>query len=287
MAALDQVQTSLPRWVVLRALVVACRLHNGLACAFLAGAGLLHGGQVVSPESVVAISVAILLLAASSHLVNDIIDLQADRTNRPGRPLPRGLLSLSLVGTVASVFLAAGLLVGLLFWSRWWFWWIFWSVTGPGYSLLAKGRRWLAPVWTATVIASCYLPGAGSDGLGARDLAVGLVIWYFLFFREFVKSLEDTPGDSLAGYQTLAGGSLDSPVGLVLLALPLLAVGAVVVFGGLAGRWGHLAGAAFLVFLVAALLALPISRRRQGHLSGSFLKLGAFSGLGVLLATTL
>lgn len=179
----------------------------------------------------------------------------------------------------AALMLASGLSVGLLLVPSWWGWWLFWSVAGPGYSLVAKGRGWLAPGWTALVIASCYLPGAAADGLQITDAFVFLMVVHFLFLREYVKALEDGRGDGAAGYRTLAGSRWDNRHGLALLASPLLVASILLTVTGTAGHWGLAAGVAFVSFLVAALWILPASRRAGRHLAGAFLKAGAFCGL--------
>ena len=232
---------------------------------------------------VVILAVAVFLLAASSHLVNDIVDLPADRTNRPRRPLPSGALEPARTRGIAVLALGAGLILGLLFWPWWWAWWLFWGLAGPGYSLFAKGHGWRAPLWTAAVIASCFLAGAGSNGYGVLDVILFMSIYYYIFFREFVKNLEDAAGDRIAGYRTFAGGRWDRWPVVLILALPLVGVGAITTLAQPSGSWSQIAGAAFLLCLLVALGCLPASRWYHRHLSGSWLKGGAFCGLGLIL----
>jgi 4-hydroxybenzoate polyprenyltransferase len=257
------------------------RLHNGLACALLGLAGLWHGGAAMEAAQVAGLVLVILLLAAAAHLANDIVDLTADRANRPSRPLPSRRLSLPAARRAFLASLAGGVLLGVLTLPRWWPWYLLWAAAGPGYSLLAKGRGWRGPLWTAGVIASCYLPGAVLDGLGVVDVALFFIVFYFVFFREYVKGLEDAPGDVFAGYRSLAGGR-DLGRRVVLLALPLVTVTVLAVVREPLVSWGRIAGAGFLLCLAAALLILPAGRRRGRHLAGSLLKLGAFCGLGLL-----
>ncbi len=263
------------------ALLQAMRLHNGLACALLALAGLWHGGATLEPARAASLVLVILLLAAAAHLANDIVDLTADRTNRPRRPLPSRRLSLPAARRAFLASLTGGALLGGLTLPQWWPWYLFWAAAGPGYSLLAKGRGWRGPLWTAGVIASCYLPGAALNGLDILDATLFIMVFYFILFREYVKGLEDAPGDMFAGYRSLAGSG-DLARRAVLLALPLAAVAALTVMREPLVGWGRIAGAGFVLCLAAALLSLPAGRRRHRHLAGSLLKLGAFCGLGLL-----
>jgi 4-hydroxybenzoate polyprenyltransferase len=265
------------------ALLVAVRPHNGLACALLVLAGLHLPGLLQAGWQTMAVLVAVFLLTCASHLVNDIVDLAADRINRPTRPLPSGHLALAQARSAAFVLWLAGLLAGLCCLPGWWPWCLFWSLAGPGYSLLAKGRGWLAPIWTAVVVASCYVAGAAQRSFRALDIGIAVIVGYFVFYREYIKTLEDTGGDSPAGHQTLAGGKWDRAMAAWLFSLPLILVGMALVLVGPATRWLQLAGMAFLGFVVASLLSLPGSRWRHEHKSGSLLKLGAYSGLGILL----
>ena len=183
------------------------RPHNGVGCALLL---LIGWGRGAPPLPVqIAAAGALLLLCVAAHLVNDVVDLPADRTNRPSRPLVTGQISHPLVRRAAAMTLLSGWALGLLVIPYWRDRWLFWRRSVPGYSLLAKGRGWWAPLWTATVVGSCYLAGATAEGVTAAEGLVTAAIVYFVVFREAVKSFEDTGGDLRAGYRgPLAGRAL-------------------------------------------------------------------------------
>ena len=109
---------------------------------------------------------------------------------------------------------------------------------------------------------------------------------YFIFFREYVKSLEDAGGDGAAGYRSLAVGRWVRRRSGVLLALPLLAGGILATARGPLATWNQLAGGGFVLCLLAAVVSLPYSRWRRGHAAGTLLKAGAFCGLGLLWGMT-
>jgi 4-hydroxybenzoate polyprenyltransferase len=276
------------RGSVTPALWRATRPHNGLACALLAWAGCGFPIMVRDPRRCLAMSATIILLAAAAHLANDIVDIAADRFNRPRRPLVNGRLGLAQARRATLILWLAGVLAGFLRWPAGWVWWGFWGVAGPGYSLWAKGRGWLAPVWTAATIASCYLAGAWLRDWRGADVPVVLVVTYFIVFREYVKNLEDLPGDSaagLTGMRGLGGRRRRRYLTAWCLGAPLFLAGLCLVCPSPPGGWIAWIGAGFLICLLAAMASLSWASRPHSHLSGSLLKVGAFCGLGLLLVS--
>lgn len=262
-------------------LLTATRPHNSLACGLLLGAGLWPAWPQPGWQLPVA-ALAVGLLCAAAHLVNDLVDLPADRWNRPARPLPAGRLSVGLARQGAALLVASGVVLGLATGVLHWAWWVFWAGSGLGYSLAAKGHPWRAPLWTALVIASCWLAGAHADGFTIGEAAAGLTVFWFVFLREIIKQIEDARGDLLGGYQTCAGHFPGTRAGLLLLAAPLLGAGVYLLARG--GSPIPLAATVlFLVCLVVAVIFILNGRPRGLPSAGSLLKVGAFMGVALLL----
>lgn len=262
------------------ALISAARPHNSLACGLLFLAGQTAGGAATGTRTWIG-ALAVGLLCAASHLVNDLVDLPADRLNRPGRPLPARRLGPHLVRRAAGAVWLSGLFLGLSAMPRGWFWWLGWAALGVGYSLLAKGRPLIAPVWTALVIATVWLAGAARGGLTGSEAAVfGVLVW-FLVFREVVKGLEDTCGDLCAGYGAMAGRFPGRRAGLLLLAVPLAGL-SVMLLGGTGGVVVRLLGGVFLVCLALSVVIMLAGRPARWPSAGAVLKVGAFMGVGLL-----
>lgn len=256
------------------------RLHNGLACAviLLLGRARLDGSGTARDA---AAALAVILLCSAAHLVNDLLDVAADRRNRPDRALPAATLKPAVVRRAAAATWAGGLLVGLVSVPQWAGWWLFWGLAGPGYTLFAKGRGWLAPSWTAVVIASCWLAGVSSAGLHPADLvALGLLMTYLLF-RELVKAAADRRGDLLAGYRSPGrpGRGLQAEV-IALAAVLLPAVGGLILLRPRAAIL--VSGLAFVLCTGAAAWLAWRPRTGSPHLAGTILKLGAFAGAPLL-----
>ena len=256
------------------------RLHNGAACALILMVGRSRVANSSAEKNLVA-GTAVILLCAAAHLVNDLLDLEADRANRPGRALPAGLLSAADLRRAAVATWLVGMILGLARVPEWTHWWFLWGLAGPGYSLVAKGNGWLAPIWTATVITSCWLAGALEGGPRLLDVPILAGMVLYLVFRELVKTLEDSQGDLLAGYRGLGGKFPSTRRGAVWLGAALVPFGVWPACGG-PGLMVPLAALLFLVCLLGGMWSLLNPRRQAPHLAGSLLKVGAFAGITLL-----
>lgn len=253
------------------------RLHNGLACAALLWLG--RGAPTNGLLREAAAAAALLALSAAAHLANDLVDRGADRHNRPGRPLPAGrLTSESLRRGLAATWMS-GLALGILALPAWTGWWILWAVTGPGYSLLAKGRGGRAPIWTAAVITSCWGAGALERGFGLSEAVASGLLLAFLLLRELVKGREDLRGDLLAGYEPTPDATVSAEVGI--LGSALLLAGLWLMLAAV-GPWRRMAAALFALFLLGGLWRHWRPTERSPHRAGTLLKAGAFAGLPLL-----
>lgn len=85
------------------------RMPNVLTAAADSLAGwMLVGGSLAVPGRWVPLVVASMVLYASGTALNDVFDLEVDRAERPGRPLPSGRASVRLAAWVGGL----GLLLG-------------------------------------------------------------------------------------------------------------------------------------------------------------------------------
>jgi 4-hydroxybenzoate polyprenyltransferase len=85
------------------------RLPNVLTAAADSLAGwLLVGGSLAEPGRWLPLASASMVLYASGTALNDVFDIEVDRAERPGRPLPSGQVSLRIATSMG----ALGLLLG-------------------------------------------------------------------------------------------------------------------------------------------------------------------------------
>ncbi|HKW15492.1 MAG TPA: geranylgeranylglycerol-phosphate geranylgeranyltransferase [Candidatus Krumholzibacteria bacterium] len=180
------------------------RPHNMLASALAVVAGNViahgNGGTVLIVTAVLA-----ALVTGAGNILNDCFDLEVDRINKPGRPLPSGRITPRaavawyLVISVAVTTAAAMLVprdVGALI--------IVWQVALACYARWCK--RWLivGNVLVAAISSSAFLAGALVALDPGAALIPGLIAFSFVMCREIVKGAEDVEGDRKGNVHTLA-----------------------------------------------------------------------------------
>src|SRR5262245_18376858 len=85
------------------------RLPNVLTAAADSLAGwLLVGGSLAVPGRWVPLVSASMVLYASGTALNDVFDIEVDRNERPGRPLPSGRASVRLAASLGGLGLMLG-----------------------------------------------------------------------------------------------------------------------------------------------------------------------------------
>jgi geranylgeranylglycerol-phosphate geranylgeranyltransferase len=170
-------------------------------------------GAVIFP--LLAAAVSLSLVAAGGYALNDRLDLETDRINRPERPLPAGLLTPG--AAVAFAVCAWAAATGLMFF-------------GPpsGYVIVplcillsAVYALWLKPTGLSGNLAVALMTSLalayGAQAAGGLDRVLPLAALAFLvnLSREIYKDVEDLPGDSRAGARTLAMRLGEGPTRLV------------------------------------------------------------------------
>ena len=189
-------------------LVWVVRLHNAAAAgaatllgAYLAGADAVRDGRAARA------ALTALLLVAAANALNDWHDVEEDRVNKPGRPLPSGRLGRGAAAGVAVALGLAGLGVTL--------------TLGPLPALAAAGLSGLALAYclwlkgrvlagnaTVGLLSASTLPfGALACRRPAATAAIGvaaLLTFLFMTAYEILGAVSDREGDRLAGRRTIA-----------------------------------------------------------------------------------
>jgi geranylgeranylglycerol-phosphate geranylgeranyltransferase len=224
----------------------------------LASALAVVAGDVIARGSVgpaLATAVLAALVTGAGNILNDCFDLEVDRINKPGRPLPSGrmttraaiawYMALSIIVTSAAAWLVPRNVGALI---------IAWQIALGIYARWCK--RWLVVgnLLVAAISCSAFLAGALVAGNAGAALIPGLIAFMFVLCREIVKGAEDVEGDRQGGVRTLA-----------------------VVFG--APKAGTVAAA--LMLLLAALLPVPAL---AAHYRAPYLLVMELSVAPVLLA---
>jgi geranylgeranylglycerol-phosphate geranylgeranyltransferase len=225
-------------------------------------------------------------LGAAGNAANDLFDREADRVNRPDRPLVAGDLSANAAIVIGGLAGGAGLFAA---------WWTDLRLFGVGlaallvmlgYSPLFKARGPLGNLAVALVASLPPVYGALAAGFpraGYVPFGMGVALH---FAREVVKDIEDEPGDRVQGRRTL-------PITAGRDAAFLTAAAALILFvpASLApwfsGWYGQRYGVGVLLIDAAILvLVWRLLARRLPHVRDA-LKAAMVAGLAVLLWDTL
>lgn len=136
------------------------------------------------------------LAASAGNIINDIIDIEIDRINRPGRVLPSGKLSVKEAYFLYVIFNLAGLALALfinvpavvIYWLS--------AAAIFLYSYRFKGIPLVGNFVVGILTALAFV--FGGVAAGSWSLAVIPAFFAFLvnFIREIIKDMEDVEGDS-------------------------------------------------------------------------------------------
>ena len=214
-------------WALVRLLrpvnVVMIMVGVALGGVLSGGLGALQGSnRAVLLQA--ALSAA--LIAAAANSLNDALDLEIDRVNRPARPLPSGLVSVGTaklawgLGTGAGVVLAVSL--SLMHVAL--------ALAAVGlmviYNVYLKRTTLLGNIVVALVIGLALVYGGWAVGEPGPALVGAGFAFLTTLAREMVKDVEDVVGDAVVGARTLpvvygAGVALRATVGVLFLTLLL------------------------------------------------------------------
>lgn len=179
------------------------RPHNGVLtfCSVLLG-GLLVA-PVVSTDLILA-GTAAALVASGGYVLNDVMGLEADRINRPKRPLPSGRMRRTVAVGQAVGLLLVGLVVGV-------------ALPPPvplltcvaagslvAYNLKLQRVPMAGNLTVAGLGALAFLYGGAVSG-SVRPAAVPAVFAFVYHLgREILKDAEDCAGDRRLGGSNIA-----------------------------------------------------------------------------------
>lgn len=164
-------------------------------------------GYVAGPASwwpVIMAALTVLLITVSTNAWNDYIDIEIDRVNKPGRPLPAGLISprgallFFITGSALSLVTAAFINLPAFF-------------IALGSNLLLYLYSWklkCTVLWgnaaVATIIALCFIFGGVAAGNIQPILMLAVTVFFAMMGREILKTMADYKGDLQQNCSTIA-----------------------------------------------------------------------------------
>ncbi|HET55647.1 MAG TPA: hypothetical protein ENN33_10585 [Ignavibacteria bacterium] len=160
-------------------------------------------------SSIFDIGVNVLLLAFSlgftliaGNVINDIIDFEIDKVNRPERALPKELLSIDFAKGIYVFSIITALLTALLISIYFFFIIAAFNILIGFYSTHLKAIILISNLTVAIATATPFILG----GLVVNNVEGGIIPAGFAFFtnfiREIIKDIEDIKGDSSKGVIT-------------------------------------------------------------------------------------
>ncbi len=174
-----------------------------ISAAGVAIGGVLAQGHFAMPGSLRLAMLSAIGLGAAGNVANDLFDQDADRINRPDRPLVSGGLSNNAAIVTGGLMGGLGLFAAWLVDERVFLIGLAALVVMLAYSPLLK-RNGITGNLSVAVVASLPLVyGASAVGwwrAGFVATALGAILH---FAREVVKDLEDVPGDLASGRRTI------------------------------------------------------------------------------------
>lgn len=145
-------------------------------------------------------------LTGAAMLVNDIVDLEVDRVNKPWKPLPSGKASPKVALRLAVILFTTGVICNLLASPQLVIVAAVYGVIGIGYSFLR--RHWWSSILVAISTTGPIVYGYVAMNTPTSDKFFTSMFITTIFLvtlgREILKSIQDYKGDLEKGYKTIA-----------------------------------------------------------------------------------
>ncbi len=147
----------------------------------------------VSPVYLAAL--AVFLISGGGNAINDFVDIESDRINRPDRPIPSGRISSrSAFSFTIILFLAGIAIAGFLTWMAFLIA-IINSAVLILYSYSLQNKIFIGNLAIGYLVGSTFLFGGAVFGNLTLPFMLMLLAMFSTISREVVKDLEDLEGD--------------------------------------------------------------------------------------------
>jgi geranylgeranylglycerol-phosphate geranylgeranyltransferase len=202
-----------PPFLIMLAYLELIRPGNCLMSlvAVAIGALLASGGNLTifldMASPVYLALLAVFLITGAGNAINDYLDTEADRVNKPRRPIPSGRLSARTVLGFSIILFAAGIaLSGFLTWYAL-FIAVFNSALLVVYSYHLQNKILLGNIAIGYLVGSTFLFGGAALGSMFLPFLLFILAMFSTISREIVKDLEDLEGDRRGFLKRLASGA--------------------------------------------------------------------------------
>ncbi|MDP6778732.1 MAG: geranylgeranylglycerol-phosphate geranylgeranyltransferase [Candidatus Latescibacteria bacterium] len=266
----------------------AAEILRPVNCALTFASVLLGGwlgSHTLSPTLLIA-GLSASLIMAGGNVLNDLRDREADRINKPLRPLPSGRLPARIGRLLAVLCTALGLALAFLLPRPATLVAAFAVTALVAYNVHLKGIPLLGNLLVSLLCGLSFLYGGAAVGNAPQALIPAAFALLYHLGREILKDVEDREGDRLLRGSTLPlSWGRNRALGLVTATYLVLAI-----LTPLPYRYGiygmaYLAGVLLLDILLACVL-VALWRGRSPHRYrrlGELLKAGMVLGLFAIL----
>ncbi len=290
------------------------RLMRPLNCLMTAIAVLIGGlivlkGDVFYFAPVYMAMLAAFLIAGGGNAINDYVDFESDRINRPKRPIPGGQVSRSAALVFSAVLFIIGIvLAGFINWIAFLIALVN-SLLLIGYSTSMQNKLLLGNIAVSYLVGSSFLFGGAAVGNLMLPFLLLLLSGLANMSREIVKDLEDIEGDRKSflkritskikekiaerfritkrGAEIRVGRKKLKAMAGISLFLAVLISPLPYILGILGMSYLAVLALTDLVFLVALAFIYKSHTKKQFHRTSRLIKLGMFLGLIAFIAGAL
>jgi len=158
----------------------------------------------IPPIAALPAAIAAFLIAGAGNVINDFVDIEADKINRPKRPIPSGKIKPKTALGYSAALFAVGICLSVF--TNW----LALVIAAANsfllivYSTHLKNRMFVGNAVVSYLVGSTFLFGSAAvldlsnPNLLILPLLLMLLASLSNFSREVVKTLEDLEGDKLA-----------------------------------------------------------------------------------------
>ena len=169
----------------------------------IAAGAVLSDASAAQWSQILLAGFAGALIVGGGNALNDCLDVEIDRLNRPERPLPSDTITLRQANAawVATSLVCATmsyLLTPVNLYLA-----VFWVLALYYYSRVLKRTVLLGNLTIGLLTGTAFLFGAVATGDPSKALVPGIFAFLVNVAREIMKDVEDLEGDRAAGARTL------------------------------------------------------------------------------------
>lgn len=169
-----------------------------VVAVFIGGLLVAGGASLFAAPQIYIAVIAAFLVTGGGNVINDYIDVDSDRINKPRRPIPSGRMDQGTALAYAIFLFCIGILLSLAINFAAFIIVLVNVVLLILYSFDVQDRLFLGNLVISYLVGSTFLFGGAALGNPLLPLMLTLIALLANMSREIIKDLEDIEGDRLA-----------------------------------------------------------------------------------------